>query len=479
MNKKRIVTLLAASLLISGCASMDIFTPYQRPEIKVAEAWPGLPANATAYDKADWWTIFQDAQLNQLIEEALAHNHDVAAATSRIAAAQARIIQTDAEHDPTLTASFVPSYSRSTQRGENPLPSSFHAKTRSYSARLDASYEIDLWGKLKGEDEAARADFLASQAARDTVRNLVSSEIARGYFNLVAMDAQIDILKKTRDTRQALVKLQQLRMQSGVSSDFEVQQAASELAAIDAQIPALSRDKIQQQTALAVLLGREPDAILQSTVDHGAPVRPLTQMVPAGLPSELLLRRPDLREAEEKLIAANARVGIARSAFYPSLSLTGYLGGESRSLADMFVGPARIFRFAAELTQPLFAKKRIGASVDQAKANEAELVANYRNAIANAFADVKNALTAQQYAKEVLAAETSHIGSLQKTFDLSKLRYDHGVSSQLELLDAERNLLQSTLNRVQAERDCQTAVVDLFKAMGGGWQTVATPDEAK
>jgi multidrug efflux system outer membrane protein len=256
-----------------------------------------------------------------------------------------------------------------------------------------------------------------------------------------------------------------------------VRQIEAELAAVAAQIPALERNRSQQQSVLAILLGRSPRELMDETIALGAPAIPADPVVPAGLPSELLLRRPDLREAEQRLIAANARIGVARAAYYPSISLTGFFGGESRNLADLFIGPARIFHFAAELMQPIFGAKRIGASVDIAKAREEQTLAQYRQAIANAFRDVRDALAAQQSAREVLAAETAHVDALQKAQVLAKMRYDNGISSQLEVLDAERNLLQADLNRAEAIRAQRIAIADLFKAMGGGWQPAETATE--
>jgi multidrug efflux system outer membrane protein len=465
-------------LMLTGCAGLNLFPPFQKPAVETPAAWPGLPANARIYDHALWWKVYDDPVLDQLITEALAHNEDVVSASSRIDEVRAQFTLTDADRDPTLTATFMPSVTRNTQRGPNPMPPGAHVTSRDHLARLNASYEIDLWGKLKGASAAARAELLASEAARDAVRNTLTAQVAQSYFTLLALDAQIATMHRTMETRQASLKLQQLRMQAGVSSEFEVRQVEAELASVQAQIPVLERSRVQQQNALSVLLGRSPRELVEGIVTRGTPAAPTDPVVPSGLSSELLLRRPDLRQAEQQLIAANARIGVARAAYYPSISLTGYLGGESRSLADLFIGPSRIFRFAAELTQPIFGAKRIGASVDVAKAQEEQALAQYRQAIANAFRDVQDALQAQQSAYEVLVAERGRIQSLQQALKLARLRYENGINSQLEVLDAERNLLQAELNLADAEHAQRAAIADLFKAMGGGWKTseVAAPD---
>ena len=468
MDKTKLAA-LATALWLTGCANLNLFPVFERPPVEIPAAWPGLPANAAAFDNAQWWTIYGDPALDQLIEEALEHNEDIAVATARINEATAQLTLADVEREPTVTGTFAPSVTRNTQRGPNPLPPGAHVTNRDHVLRINASYEIDLWGKLKGASEAAQAELLASESARDTVRNILTAQVAQGYFALLALDAQIATTRRTQETRMASLKLQQLRMQGGVSSEFEVRQVEAELAAVRAQTPALERSRTQQQNALAVLLGRSPRELVEGAIARGNPAMPADPVVPAGLPSELLLRRPDLREAEQKLIAANANIGIARAAYYPSITLTGFLGGESKSLADLFIGPARIFHFAAELMQPIFGAKRIGASVDVAKAREEQALAQYRQAIANAFRDVQDALAAQQSAREVLAAERARVEALQQALVLAKLRYDNGISSQLEVLDAERNLLQAELNREEAERAQRVAIADLFKAMGGGW----------
>lgn len=475
MNKS--IPLFAAALLLAGCANLNLFPPFQRPEVEVPEAWPGLPANAKAYDQAEWWTVYGDPVLDQLMEEALEHNEDVAVATAHIEEAAAQLTLVDAERDPTLTAGFTPSEIRYSKLGPTPLPPGYSSTSRDNVLSINASYEVDLWGKLRGASNAARADLLATEAARDTVRNTLTAQVAQVYFMLLALDEQIATSQRTLETRQDSLKLQQIRFQGGVSSEYEVRQIEAELASVQAQIPVLVRQREQQQNALTVLLGRSPRELLEEEIARGTP-RPLTDpLVPSGLPSELLLRRPDLREAEQNLIAANGRIGVARTAYYPSISLTGYFGGESRSLSDLFNGPARIFQFAADLTQPIFGAKRIGAGVDVAKAREAQALAQYRLAIANAFRDVKDALAAQKSAQDVLAAETEHVNALQETLALAKLRYENGISSLLEVLDAERNLLQADLNRTEAVRAQRAAVADLFKAMGGGWQPAETAAE--
>lgn len=471
MSKHRF-WLLLAPLALAACANLNLFPPRQPPVLDLPAAWPGLPAEVVQLDQPQWWKIYADPALDSLIEEALESNYDIAVATARINESRAQATLADVEREPTVTGSFTPSITRNTQRGPNPTPPGARTVVRDHILRVNAAYEIDLWGKLRGASDAARADLLATEYARHTVRNALAADVAQGYFALLALDAQLVIARRTLETRQSVLKLQKLRMQSGISSEYEVRQIEAELADVEAILPVLQRNHGQQQNALAVLLGRSPRALVEGNIVLGAPIAPVAMVVPSELPSELLLRRPDLREAEQRLIATNARIGVARAAYYPSISLTGFLGGESRSLSDLFIGPARIFRFAVDLTTPIFGAKRIGASVDVAKAQEEQAVAQYRQAIANAFRDVQDALIAQRSARAVIEAENARISALQSALVLARLRYENGISSQLEVLDAERNLLQAELSRAEADRSHRAAIVDLFKAMGGGWLAI-------
>lgn len=468
MKNKKILVPLFALLLLSGCASFPDFTTFKKPEIELPQTWPGLPEKAAVADNREWWKLYGDNHLNALVDEALAHNHDIAMAAARIEEARAGVVVSDAERDPTVTATFLPSEYRNSRATATRVPGN-KRNIQDFVARVNVSYDLDFWGKLRRATDAARADLLAAESAQDTVRNSLTADVVQGYYRLLALDAQLAIARRTEQTRQETLKLRQLRLNAGVSSEFELRQVEADLAAVQAQVPALERSRTQQENALAVLLGRSPREQMKNKLATGS-LGEIELKVPAGLPSELLLRRPDLRQAEQRLVAANARVNVARAAFYPSVSLTGFLGGESESLADLFIGPARIFRFAAELSQPLFGGKRLGAAVDAAKAREDQLVEEYKQAIANAFREVQDALVARQTAGEILVAETARVAALQKALMLANMRYNNGVASQLEVLDAERNLLQAQYNQVEAERLKRVAMADLFKAMGGGWQ---------
>lgn len=471
MKIKKQCAAMLAILGLSGCANLMDIVPFSKPEVELPQAWPGLPQNAVAVSNSEWWKLYRDETLNALVEEGLAHNHDIALAAARIEEARAQVTLADAEEDPTVTGTIGPTFDQNSQSDNT-----FHLPrhTRLYDAKINVSYEVDLWGKLRRATDAARADLLASESAQDTVRNTLTAQLVQGYFAIQALDGKIMVAQRTEETRRDSLKLQQLRLDAGISSEFEVRQLEADLAAVQAQIPDLKNQRVQQNNALTVLLGRSPKVMLENSIKpRNDSVTPQIQ-VPAGLPSELLLRRPDLREAEQRLMAANGRVAVARAAYYPSITLTGFFGGESRSLSNLFLGPSRIFEFVGQLTQPIFGAKRIGASVKEAQAREEQAIAQYRQVIGQAFREVEDALSAQQSAQEILAADTKRVIALQKSLALARLRYDNGVSSQLEVLDAERNLLQAQIDQGDAERLQRFAVADLFKAMGGGWQTEST-----
>lgn len=251
-------------------------------------------------------------------------------------------------------------------------------------------------------------------------------------------------------------------------SEYDLHQAEADLAAVQSQLVSLVQARDRQETALTLLLGRSPRDVMGSDLHRGSPALPVAS-VPDGLPADLLLRRPDLKDAEQRLVALNARIGAARAQYFPSISLTSYLGSESVALSSLFTGPAGIFQFAANVSQPIFNAGRMGYQVEVAEARREQAIIQYKQAVASAFADVRNALSAQESARQVLAFESARSEALAQAYKQAEMRYQSGIASRLELLDVERNLLQAELNRHDAERAQRSAVADLFKALGGGW----------
>jgi multidrug efflux system outer membrane protein len=453
--------------LLAGCA---VGPDYRRPELELPTAWRAPEGTKTAQAGTRWWRLYQDPLLERLVEEALAHNADLQVAAARVLEARALAGIVDADRYPVVAASFAAARTRSSTVGSFPLPAGVPATQRSYSATLDAAYEIDLWGKYRRASEAARAELLAAEWAREAVRLSLTAQVARQYFALIAAEQQEATLRRVAAGREESAALLRRRFEGGLASEFDLRTAEAEAAAARSQLATAVQARERQDAALALLLGRSPRAVLEEKVDTGTPAAQTAPWVPEGLPSELLLRRPDLRQAEERLVAENARIGAARAQFFPSIVLTAFLGSESAALSGLFSGPAGVFQFAASVAQPIFNAGRLGYAVEAAEARREQALALYRQAVAGAFRDMRDALAAQAAAREALAAETERAQALRVAREQANLRYEGGVASRLEVLDAERQLLQAELAETEAERAQRAAVADLFTALGGGWE---------
>jgi len=302
------------------------------------------------------------------------------------------------------------------------------------------------------------------------LRITLAAEVVRGYYSLIALDAQIAATRRALALRGDSLALQKVRNNAGLINDFTLRQLEAEVASAQAQLPGLEASRTSQELALAVLLGRSPRAIMENPVaraaEQGEPVAPV---VPEGLPSELLLRRPDVVQAEQRLIAANARIGAARASLFPRIVLTGALGSESATLGNLFTGPARVWTLAFALAQPIFQGGRLFAEVEAVEARERQVLAQYQKTLQEAFREVRQALNTQVKAREAYNAEGARVTSLAEASRLARIRYENGLLSQIEVLDAERSLLQAELNRSEALRLQRAAVADLVKALGGGW----------
>jgi multidrug efflux system outer membrane protein len=455
------------AVLLSGCITVG--PDYRRPKIDTPDVWPGEKTEAPV--PVQWWRSYNDPVLDKMVEEALAHNADLALAIARMDEARAQLGVTRADQLPNVEANADASRNRISKRSPTFFPG-IEPRYTDLNASLNASWEIDFWGKYRRATEAARADLLTAESNRDAVRLTLIADMSRGYFNLRSLDAQVVVTRQTVATRLAALALQRKRFEAGVASELELRQVEAETAAAQALLPSLETQLAQQETALSVLLGRGPRAIVGSQPERGAIIEALTvpPAVPAGLPSDLLERRPDLREAEQRLVAANARIGVAKAAYYPSISLTGLLGVESTTLADLFTSAARLWQFSASAAQTVFDMGRTRSQADAASARQRQALAQYQSAIQNAFKDTLDALVAQRKARETLEAEQARVAALQKALELAQLRYDNGVSSLLDVLDTERGLLAAQLNRIEAQRVQLAATADLFKALGGGWE---------
>ena len=461
---------LAVLAMLAGCA---VGPDYKRPALELPAAYAAAPQGAatvatTSPDATAWWTTFNDPVLNRVVDEALKNNLDIAAAAARVAESQALLGLAISDQLPSAYATAGSSRVRNSQAVPGAGQNGFPVESTTHRIALNLSWEIDFWGKYRRASEAARADLMSVEANRNGVKLSLVTQVVQGYFSLLALDAEVVAIEEAVRRGNEALGLQQKRFDAGVISEFDFQQRAAEVDSVLTQLPPLQSQRGRQERALAVLTGRTPRAIMEEKFYRSPTLTPVNPIVaPAGLPSDLLLRRPDLIEAEQKLAAANARIGVARAAYFPSISLTGLFGGESSALGDLFTGPARVWSFAGQLTQPLWGAGRVTRGVDVAEARNDQAVAAYRNAIANAFREVQDAIQAQTAAREVNEIEQRRVTSLGKSWNLAKLRYENGIANQLEVIDAERQLLLAEMNRLEAERALRAAVADLYKALGG------------
>lgn len=465
MNKSLFYSVFLSAVL-AGCSTGP---EYRRPAAELPDAWQAVPAQGQAVSGERWWTLYGDATLTRLVDEALAGNQDLALAAARLDEARALARIADAELVPSVDAGFQRDRTRRSDSTATRFPGSL--ENNNYRAQINVSYELDLWGRLRDGAKAARAELLATAAARDTVRIALTAEVVQSYYALVAFDAQIAATRKSLALRADNLRLQRIRTDAGLGNDFALRQLEAEVAAAQAQLPALERRRTGEELALGVLLGRSPRALINDAVAREAgPDRPATPVIPADLPSALLLRRPDVAGAEQQLIAANARIGAARAALFPRIGLSGYLGSESAALSNLFSGPAQIWNLGFALAQPIFQGGRLFGEIEAVQARERQALAQYQKTLQTAFRETHDALVAQAKAREVFDAETARAAALGESLRLARIRYENGLTSQLEVLDAERNLLSAELNRADALRAQRTAIAGVVKALGGGWE---------
>ena len=459
---RRFASLLAAALL-AACSAQP---PYERPALELPAAWKeSAPRFA---EDGRWWRIYDDSILDNLVDESLAGNTDLVIAAARVDEARALVGEAGSAFFPTVDArGSAVRQQNSTRTAVSPpgVPREYST----YRATLNVSYEVDLFGRLRAGARAARAELEASEAARDTVRLALAAQVAKSYYTLRALDEQVALTRETLRLREDTLALQKKRFDGGVISEFEYRQIEAEAAAARAQLPPLERDREREEAALALLLGRSPRQVFEEKITRkeSAEERPAAPVLPSGVPSELLLRRADLVEAERRLAAADARIAAARAEMFPSIVLTGALGGESAALSNLFTGPAGIWNLGLALTQPIFAGGRLQARTAAAEARERQALAQYQKAIQTAFSETRSALAAQSRSLESYEAETARAVALAHTLRLARLRYDNGIASQLDVLDAERGLLAARSARIEALRAHRSAIADLFRALGG------------
>lgn len=467
---KRFILLLALGSLMTSCTVGPKYqrTKVQTPAVYRGVADPTAPPDPQTLADTKWFEVFKDDQLQELIRAALVSNYDLREAVARIDAARANYGITRSDQFPTLAGSTDFVTERRSRDSSFSLPEPNRRDRTFGSVLLNLlTFEIDIWGRLRRATESARADLLASEENRKAVLTTLVSDVATAYFNLRELDSELEIARRTLASRRESLRIVSLRQQRGVSNMLEVRQAEQLVYSATEVIPALEQSIEQGENFLSFLLGKNPDAVSRgrSLTDQQMP-----PAVPAGLSSDLIERRPDIRAAEQSLISANAQIGVAKAAYFPRVTLTGFLGFESAQLTKLFSGPRSVWSFVPEVAQPIFTAGRIKSNVRFTEAQREVFLIDYERTIQNAFREVSDSLVAYRKVKEVRAQRELLVTTLQDRSRLAYLRYTGGVSNLLEALDADRDYFDAELSLSQARRDELLTVVQLYKALGGGWQ---------
>ena len=479
MTKRFLTAVVVVGLLVSGASGQK--KKDERPAIKAPEAFRGAdviaPTDQTSIGDLKWFEVFKDEELQKLVRTAMAQNYDLRAAVARINAARANLGLARSDQFPQVGGGADLTSTRNS--GNGPLGASpLSGRTRSFGGFFLnlLTFELDIWGRLRQQTKAARAELRASDEDRKAVMTIVVGDVATGYFSLLELDSELEISKRTLATREESLRLIKLRQQGGVATMLDVRQAEELVYQASQTIPDTERAIEQIENRISLLLGNNPGPITRG--------RPLTEQeglpsVPAGLPSALLERRPDIRAAEANLEGQGALVRAAKAAFFPRISLTGLLGFQSDHLSNLFAGPSRAWSFAPQITQPIFTAGRLRSNVKFARAQQELALTQYQQTIQNAFREVSDALVQYRKLKEIRTQQELLVTTLHGRSRLAHVRYEGGVDSLLNALDADRELFSAELNLTQTSRNELLALVQLYRALGGGWRQEEVVDDSR
>ncbi len=463
----RLRAFLSAALTVAVSNGCMVGPNYHRPTVQPPTAFrdlsekPQVSAQATSYADLPWWQVFQDPQVQELIRTTLKQNYDLRIATERINQARAQVGITRSSLFPQVQAqsNFAGGREGNVQTKFNFL-----------NLTADAAFQLDFFGKLRRASEAARAGLLATEDARQTVILTLVSDVASDYFALLELDLQLQITRDTVKTQGDSVKLTTFRVEHGVATKLDVLQAQQTLDAANAQIPDLERRIAQEENAISILLGNYPQSVSRG---RRLVEQPLPPEVPPGLPSALLERRPDIREAEQILVATNAEIGVAKAQFFPQISLTGSGGGafgRSSAFSDLMSSQLGVWSYGASVSQPIFTGGALKGNLKSAESQYQQALLVYQQTIQRAFGDVSDALIGYQKLHEVRVRQQDTVADLQESVRLSNLRYTGGTTTYLEVLDGQRALFAAELTLAQARGNEYQSLVQLYRSLGGGWQ---------
>ncbi|MDX2151902.1 MAG: efflux transporter outer membrane subunit [Bryobacteraceae bacterium] len=469
---KRLVLALVFAAVAAGTGCRKS-TTYQRPSVPTPQTFRGVPPSASAGDTASlgdskWFDVFQDEALRRLIRRAETHNYDVREAVARVAAAQAAVGITRADQLPTTNVAVDATTLRISRGGNFPLPPGVQQNRTfgSVAANL-LSYEVDIWGRLRSATDAARAEVLAAEENRNAVRMMLVGDLAAAYFQLLGLDQELEIARRTLETREGSLRLIRLREERGLATKLEVREGEQLVYTATQVIPQIQQQIAQTENRISLLTGAAPGEI-ERGVALSAQQQP--PEIPAGLPSALLERRPDIRAGEQQLVAAQARIDAARAAFFPRISLTGLLGSQSNALSSLFSPATGVWQFVPQVSQPVFTGGRLRSQAELARSEQQIAVVQYERAIQTAFREVADALAAHRHVRVIRGEQEMLLQTLRDRARLSYLRYTRGVDPLLAALDADRDLFEAELALTRTRRDELVALVQLYRALGGGWQ---------
>jgi multidrug efflux system outer membrane protein len=468
MRRNLVAALLISSLLTGSVAGQK---KYQRPDVNAPDSFRGAEGatpDQTSIGDLKWFEVFKDEELQKLVRTAIIQNYDLRAAVARINAERANLGLARSNQFPQIEAGADLTTTRNSRNGQFGA-SGLGGRTQSFGSILLnlLTFELDIWGRLRQETKAARAELRASEEDRKAVMTTVVSDVATGYFSLLELDSELDIARRTLATRENSLRLIKIRQQGGVATMLDVRQGEELVYQASQVIPDTQRLIEQTENQISLLLGNNPGAIPRGQSLNNQQELPA---VPAGLPSSLLERRPDIRAAEENLVAQNALIYAAKAAYFPRISLTGMLGFQSDQLSSLFRGASRTWSFVPQVTQPIFTAGRLKSNVKFARAQRELALIQYQQTIRTAFGEVSDALVQYRREKEIRTQQELLVTTLQDRSRLAYLRYQGGVDTLLNALDADRDLFNAELNLTQTKRNELLSLVQLYKALGGGWQ---------
>lgn len=467
MKRKLITVTLMLSMLSATAVGQK---KYERPPVNAPSTFRGSDStDQTSVGDLKWFEVFKDPELQKLLRTALAQNYDLRLAVANINAARANVGLARSNQFPQFDGGADLTTTRTSANSGTNVPGQSGSKRSFGEVFLSLlTFEIDLWGRLRQQTKAARAQLKSTEEDRKTVATMVVSDVATSYFNLLELDMELEIARRTLTARQESLRLITVRQQGGLATMLDVRQAEQLVYEASQTIPDTERLIEQTENQISLLLGNNP-----ASIPRGAPLSQQKELpaVPAGLPASLLERRPDIRSAEQLLVSQYALVAAAKAAYFPTISLTGAFGFQSNSLSNLFSGPSRAWSFIPQITQPIFTAGRLKSNVNFEKAQREYALAQYQQTIQTAFSDVSNALVQYRRVREIRAQQELLVSSLQDASLLAHLRYEGGVDTLLNALIADTSLFSAELSLAQTKRNELLSLVQLYKALGGGWQT--------